>query len=82
MGQIIVRASLADWDGFLGRLVSRGQELEEGRFSSISLRLTTMFPAVRALGPRRLSSDPAAKVLGTWDTRWPDCVGRMPSSSL
>ena len=26
-----------------------------------------------ASGPRRLSNDPAAKVLGTWDTRWPDC---------
>ena len=29
--QINVRVSLADWDGLLGRLVSRGQELEERR---------------------------------------------------
>ena len=50
-------------------------------FSSIPLRSTTMLPAVKALatapadasGPRRLSNDPAVKVLGTWDTWWPDC---------
>ena len=38
VGQINVRVSLADWDGLLGRLVSRGQELEERRLGSEVVR--------------------------------------------